>query len=133
MPGAFLLEIATPDRLLVSEQVTQAQIPALGGYIGVLPEHAPLLSALGTGVLEYSLGGHRRSIAISGGFVEVLPDHVRVLADHAENADEIDVQRAQESLKRAAERLSQAGGEVDIARALNAVKRAQARLSAAGK
>lgn len=133
MPATFQLEIATPDRLLVSEQVTEAQIPALNGYIGVLPEHAPLVSALGTGVLSFTLDGQRRSMAISGGFVEVLSDHVRVLADRAEKSDEIDVERVRASLRRAEERLNQTVPGVDMARALNAMKRAQARLQACGK
>lgn len=130
--GTFELEVATPDRLLLKEQVTEAQIPALQGEIGVLPEHAPLLSALGSGPLVYKAsGGASRSMAVSGGVVEVLPGHVRVLAEHAEFGDEIDVKRAEEAFHRAEERLGKADINIDVARALNAAKRAQARLAAA--
>ncbi len=70
-------------------------------------------------------------MALSGGYVEVLPDQVRVLASTAEAADEIDVKRAEEALKRAEERISHPSAELDVARALNAMKRAQTRLAAA--
>lgn len=133
MAATFQLEIATPDRLLVNEPVAEAQIPALNGYIGVYPEHAPLISALGTGVLSFTVDKHRRNLAVSGGFVEVLPDHVRVLADRAEKSDDINPERAQAALIRAEERLSKLPPGTDIARAMNALKRAQCRLAAIGK
>ena len=133
MADTFELEIATPDRLLVRERVTEAQIPALNGYIGVLPGHAALLSKLGTGDLVYVAEGRRRHLAISDGYLEVLGGHVRVLARVSEKADEIDLQRAEQALKRANERLLHPELGLDIARALNAVKRAQARLDAAKK
>jgi F-type H+-transporting ATPase subunit epsilon len=128
--ATFLLEIATPERLIVREQVAEAQIPAANGYIGVLPEHAPLLAELGIGELLYTSDGRRRDVVVHGGFVEVQPDHVRVLTDRAERADEIDRERARRALDRAEERLAHDAG-VDVARALNAMKRAQARLAAA--
>src|SRR5215467_5788327 len=101
MAATFDLEIATPERLLVHESATEAQIPAKDGMLGILPEHAPLLSLLGTGVLTFQGEGHRKSMALSGGWLEVLPDHVRVLADRAEPAEEIDVERARKALERA--------------------------------
>jgi F-type H+-transporting ATPase subunit epsilon len=132
MAATFALEVATPERLLLKEQVTEVRVPALDGEIGILPEHAPLLSALGSGPLVYTAGGGSpRCIAVTGGMVEVLPDHVRVLAERAEYGDEIDVKRAEASVKRAEERLSKADANMDIARALNAARRAQARLAAA--
>jgi F-type H+-transporting ATPase subunit epsilon len=131
MAAEFQLEIATPNRLLVREQVSEAHIPALNGYLGVLPGHAPLLAALGTGELSYTVDAHRPSLVVDGGWVEVLPDHVRVLADRAEMTDEIDVERARRALQRAQERLQRPIAGVDVARALNAMKRAQARLAAA--
>lgn len=131
MAATFELEIATPDRLLIKQPVSEAQIPAANGYIGVLPEHAPLISELGSGELSYLSDGRRQTLAIDGGWVEVLPTHVRVLANHAERANEVDVERAQKALKRAEERLANPGQNIDIARALNAMKRAQARLAAA--
>ena len=131
MADRFLLEVATPDRLLVHEQATEAQIPAANGYLGILVDHAPLLGELGTGELTYVADGHRRSMCIVGGWVEVQPDHVRVLAGSAEKAHEIDVARAEAALKRAQDRLSNPPPELDVARALNAMKRAQVRLETA--
>ena len=83
MAGTFQLQIATPEQLLVDEQVTSAQIPGQEGYMGILPGHAPLLSALKAGLLTYEGGGGPHKIQIDGGFVEVFDDHVRVLADSA--------------------------------------------------
>ena len=125
------MEVATPDRLLLKEQVSEAQIPGAEGMMGILPEHAPLISALGIGELSYNVAGVRRWMAIHGGLVEVLPDHVSVLANKAEFADEVDVKRAEESLKRANERLLNPKADLDTARALNAMRRAQARLGCA--
>ena len=133
MAETFELEIATPERLLVREQVSEAQIPLENGYIGVLPEHAPLLGELGAGDLTYVAEGRRRHMAVSGGWVEVLADHVRVVADKAEKADEIDAARAEEAQKRALDRLSHPATDLDVARALDALKRAQARVDAASK
>jgi F-type H+-transporting ATPase subunit epsilon len=131
MPGTFQLEVATPERLLLREQVSEAQIPALNGYIGVLPEHAPLISKLGTGELSYQTGGRRLSLVVSGGYVEVLGDQTRVLADSAEKTEEIDLARAQAALDRAQKRLATPEANLDVGRALNALKRAEARLAAA--
>jgi len=133
MAETFQLEVATPDRLLVREQVSEADIPLENGYIGVLPGHSPLLGEVGTGDLVYSSQGRRRHMAVDGGWVEVLGDHVRVLVVHAEKADEIDVARAEESLKRARDRLMRPEAGLDVARALNTLKRAQARLETASK
>jgi F-type H+-transporting ATPase subunit epsilon len=133
MAGDFEIEVATPERLLIRERVTEAQIPAANGMIGILPEHAPLLSELGVGEMSFQLGGERRSLVISGGWVEVRNNHVRVLADKAELASEIDVARAQSALKRAQERLASPTAELDVGRAINAMRRAQARLAAAAE
>lgn len=83
MAETLLLEVATPERLLVRERVREAQIPCRGGYIGVLPGHAALLSELGSGRLSYISEAGSASLDISGGWVEVLDDQVRVLADEA--------------------------------------------------
>jgi F-type H+-transporting ATPase subunit epsilon len=133
MAETFQLEIATPDRLLVREQVEEAEIPLTNGYIGVLPGHSPLLGELGTGDLAYSSEGRRRHMAVTGGWVEVLGENVRVLADRAEKADEIDLARAEEARKRALDRLSRPPADLDVARAMNALKRAQARVDAASR
>jgi F-type H+-transporting ATPase subunit epsilon len=127
MPDSLELEVATPERLLVREQATEVQVPGKNGYMGILPGHAALLGQLGSGVLDYVAGGQRRFLAVAGGFLEVLPGHVRVLADVAERAEDIDVPRARVALDRAQE---QTGGS-EPALALAAVERAQARIAAA--
>ncbi len=86
MADTFQLEVATPERLLVDAQVTEAELPGKDGYMGVLPGHAPLLSVLGTGTLTYTEGASKKVLMIEGGFVEVFDNHVRVLADKAEPA-----------------------------------------------
>jgi F-type H+-transporting ATPase subunit epsilon len=127
MPDSVKLEVATPERLLVREDVTEVQVPGKNGYLGILPGHAALLSQLGSGVLSYVAGGQRRYLAVAGGFLEVLPGHVRVLADVAERAEDIDAARARAAFQRAQEQL---GGD-DPASALAAMERAQARIAAA--
>jgi F-type H+-transporting ATPase subunit epsilon len=131
MPDLLDLEVATPERELVHESVAEVQIPAKDGYMGVLPGHAPLLSEMGTGFLSYSAGGRKRHLSVQGGFVEVLADHVRILADSAERAEEIDVERAKSDLKRAQEQLVNPSVGVDPAVALEALAWAQARVDAA--
>ena len=133
MAERFELEVATPERELVREEVTDVQVPAKDGYIGVLPGHAPLLSQLGIGFLTYPTAGQRKYLSIHGGFVEVLPDHVRVLADLAERAEEIDVERARRAAQRATEEMINPNLGVDPAVALAALRRAEARITAAEK
>jgi len=129
---SFRLEVATPERLLVNEIVTEATIPGEQGYLGILPGHAPLLGELGTGELSYTpQNGQKRSMTVSGGWLEVTGSHVRVLANSAEHPNEIDLARAEQALKRANERVLNPMPGVDIARALNAAKRAKARVEAA--
>jgi F-type H+-transporting ATPase subunit epsilon len=133
MADTFQLEVATPERLLVDEQVTEAQLPGKSGYMGILAGHAPLLSALGAGVLTYEGGGGPHVMAISGGFVEVIDNHVRVLADRAEFPDDIKVDAAQQDLGKATEALKHADTEEAATAAIEAGNAAQARLDAASK
>ena len=133
MADTLELEVATPERSLVREQVSDLQVPGKEGYMGILPGHAPLLGMLGIGVLTYVWEGKKRYLSIHQGFLEVLEDHVRVLADVAERAEEIDVQRARSALQRAQqEGLNPALG-VDPGAALLAMARAKTRLEAAEK
>ena len=134
MADTFLLEVATPERRLVHEPVLEAEVPGASGFLGILPGHAPLLGQLGIGELGYKLkDGKVHTVSVAGGYVEVTPTQVRVLADAAEFANEIDGARAEAALKRANDRLSKIDGVVDVARAINAMKRAQARLEMAKK
>jgi F-type H+-transporting ATPase subunit epsilon len=84
---ALDLQVVTPERELVHEQVNEVQIPGKDGYLGILPGHAALLGELGEGVLSYRVDGHHRQLSVHGGFLEVLDDHVRVLADAAERVE----------------------------------------------
>jgi F-type H+-transporting ATPase subunit epsilon len=130
MADSFQLEVATPERLLIRERVTEAQIPAASGMIGVLPDHAAFLGELGTGELSYNEPQGRKTVFVSGGWIQILNNEVRVLSERAEHPDEIDVKRAESALQRARERLAlPASAGMDVARAINAMKRAEARLA----
>lgn len=131
MADTFQLEVATPERLFVDEQVTQAEIPGLNGYLGILSGHAPLMSALGAGVLSYEGGGGPHVLAIAGGFVEISYNHVRVLADEAEPAEDIQVDQARQQLEEASRALQQAKETAEAESGLRAVQHAQARVDAA--
>ena len=104
LPTKLTLEVVTPDRALVNEQVDEVQLPGAEGYFGVLPAHTPLLATLQVGELWYRVGQEKSYLAVAFGFVEVLPDRVTVLAQLAEKAQEIDVSRAEAAKKRAEER-----------------------------
>jgi F-type H+-transporting ATPase subunit epsilon len=125
------LEIATPTRLLVSEQVDEVIAPGSQGYFGVLPGHAPFLTTLGVGDLTYRIGAAEHHLALAGGFAEVRNDKVIVLADAAERPEDIDRARAERARERAERRLAGRGDdpEVDYARALQALMRALTRLA----
>jgi F-type H+-transporting ATPase subunit epsilon len=88
------LDVITPERRLLSEQVDAVTVPGLGGELGILPGHTPLISQLQTGVLSYTRGAETRRLLVSGGFVEVNDDRVSVLTDLAELPGEIDAARA---------------------------------------
>jgi F-type H+-transporting ATPase subunit epsilon len=134
MADTFEIEIATPERLLAREKAVRSQIPAKDGYIGVLPDHAALLSELGIGALTYTTPeDHRFSIAIFGGFLEIKDNVVRVLSDMAEKGHEIDVSRAEKALKQAQDAMVNPALGIDIASALIAARHAQARIDAARK
>ena len=118
--GNVQLQLVSPERVLVDEQVDEVQIPALDGYMGVLPGHAPLLSELKPGgVLTYRAAGGEKVLAVYGGFVEVQPDRVRILADFAERKEEINVEQAREQLRKidpgAVDELMRAQAKLDAA------------------
>jgi len=126
------LEITTPMRMVVAEQVDEVVAPGIEGYFGVLPGHAPFLTTLGTGIVTYRIGRDEHQLAVSGGFAEVRNDKVIILADTAERPEEIDRARAERSRERAERRLSgRAQEEVDYARCQIALARAVTRLSVA--
>jgi len=132
--GVLKLQIVTPHRIVVQEDVTEVIAPGSEGYFGVLPGHLPFLTTLKAGYLTYWQAGTAHRLAVSNGFAEVRNDAVSILADTAERAEEIDVTRAERSRARAEERLKEwaAGKEqIDFARAEAALRRALARLEAA--
>jgi F-type H+-transporting ATPase subunit epsilon len=129
IPRHLRLEFVTPERAIVHEDVDEVVIPGEEGEFGVLPGHAPLLAALRTGVLWYRKGAEKTYAFVDGGFAEVLPDRVAILAQVAERAEEIDVQRAEAALRRAEEQLARPGpADVDYERIRLALLKSVARL-----
>ena len=130
----LLLEIVTPDRLLLKESVDEVQAPAKGGYIGVLPGHAPLITEMQIGEISYHQGKATRSLAVTGGYCEVLPDRVIILAEKAEKAEEIDLKRAQAAKERAEKRLGDLqNADIDFDRAAVSLRRAISRIQVSSK
>jgi F-type H+-transporting ATPase subunit epsilon len=126
LPTHIDLQIVTPDKLVVRDRVDEVEIPGSEGYFGVLPGHTPLLAALAVGELWYRKGAEKTYVAIAFGFAEVLPETVTILAQLAERAEDIDVERAEAARKRAEERLGLPSPDVDyeqeqaaLAKALN--------------
>jgi F-type H+-transporting ATPase subunit epsilon len=133
LPTSITLEIVTPDRALVTEQVDEVQIPGAEGYFGVLPGHAPLLATLQVGELWYRIGQEKHYLAIAFGFAEVLPDRVTILAQIAERAQEIDLARAEAAKARAQERLADPRAAADFERARIAMMKSLIRLQVASR
>lgn len=133
MADNFQLQVATPERLFVDEQVTEVELPGKGGYMGILAGHAPLLSALGGGVLTYQGGGGPHRVAIAGGFVEIFENHVSVLADEAVFPEEIQVDAARRDLEEANEALRKADSEEATKAAMARYERAQGLIDASEK
>ncbi len=127
----FFLEIVTPVRKAFSEQVTAIVAPGEEGYFGVLPGHTPFLSSLRIGDMKIEIGDKTKHFAISGGFAEVYSGGVRILAETAEEASEIDAERAKQSKERAERRLAQGHKGIDVERAQFALARATNRLKIA--
>jgi len=127
------LEVVTVERIVYTQDdVDMVIAPGSEGLLGILPRHAPLLTALAYGELRVKRGSVEESLAIGGGFMEVRPDRVTVLADTAERAEEIDLERAQVARRRAEERLQTgAPGAVDFSRAEMALHRSLTRIKVA--
>jgi F-type H+-transporting ATPase subunit epsilon len=122
------LEIVTPERAVLADDVDMVIAPASEGYVGILPHHAPLITTLGPGELRIKKGGVETSLAVFGGFMDVRPDRVIVLTDAAEQADEIDETRAQAARERAKQALEAGTAGIDEARARASLERAMVRL-----
>ncbi len=131
MPG-IRLDVVTAERMVYSDDVDMVIAPGFEGQLGILPHHTPLMTTLLPGELRIKKGSEEISLAISGGFLEVRPDRVIVLADAAERAEEIDVERAEAARKRAREKLAQRRElGIDGARAEAALRRSLIRLKVA--
>ena len=133
IPTKLTLEVVTPDKLLIREDVDEVQVPGSEGYLGVLPGHTPLLATLKIGELWFRKGQDTTHLAIAGGFVEVLPDRVTVLAQVAERAHDIDVARAEAAKQRAEERIGRPALEMDVERARIALLKSLVRIQVASR
>lgn len=132
MPGILNVEIVSPDRSVFRGDATGVRAPGVQGSFEVLYNHAPMIAAFGVGqIVVTTPSGQRIAFATSGGFLEVLENSVKVLAEAAEPASDIDVDRAREAETRALERLHSGRGEVDRERAERALERARNRLRTA--
>lgn len=133
MAATFALDIVTPEKTVLSETVTSVQLPAASGSMGILAGHAPLLAELSVGECIVQVAdGAEAHFVLAGGFVEVTRERVTILADTAERDDEINVDRAEQSLTRARELMAtiESGSSAGVSRddAAEAIRRAQTRI-----
>jgi F-type H+-transporting ATPase subunit epsilon len=133
MEEKLFLEIVTPERLLVSEEVDDVTIPGMLGEFGVLPAHTPFLTALKPGEISYRKKDKRFYLSLSSGYAEVRADKVIILAEAAERPSEIDASRAEQAKERALARLKNPTAETDLDRASSALARADVRLQVSKK
>ena len=131
LPTVLLLEVVTPEGLLLREEVDEVVAPGELGYFGVLPGHTPFLSTLGIGEITYRRGADKHHLTSFWGFCEVLPDRVNILAEIGEHAEDIDPVRAEAALARAAERMKTIKDEAGYNEAHQAYVRAVTRLAVA--
>lgn len=125
----YLLTIVTPEKVFYEDEVTSLIAPGSEGYLGVLTNHAPLITGLVPGKLTVKDGDNQEvNFAISAGFMEVFKNQVTILADSVEFVKDIDVERAKKALERARQRLRAKEKEIDIPRAIAAMKRAENRI-----
>lgn len=131
LPKKLLLQVVTPERSVVHQEVDEVLLPGSLGYLGVLPGHTPFLTSLKIGEIKYRQGAKTSFLAVSWGFVEILPDKVTVLADLAEHPEEIDVESAKEAKLQAEKMLREPDSEYKTA--LAALEQALVRLQVASK
>ena len=130
MSGKILLEVVSPERMVFKGEVDIFTIPGTMGYMGILPNHAPIISSLGIGILSIKNDGTEEKIALNGGFLEVSHNKAVVLAETAETAADIDLKRAEAAKERAEQRLAKPSDGLDLLRAEMALKRALTRIKA---
>lgn len=130
--NTFLLEVVTPEKLVLSEEVQFVVVPAVEGELGVLRNHAPLVCGITVGVMRYTLpDGTRRNVAVGEGFMEVIDNEVKVLTETAEHGRDVDILRAKAAKERAERRLQAREDNLNYTRARLALARAMARIKAA--
>ncbi|NTW05150.1 MAG: F0F1 ATP synthase subunit epsilon [Peptococcaceae bacterium] len=122
------LEIVTPQKKVFNEDVNFVVIPGELGELGILPNHAPLMTSLKIGEVRIQMDGNTTRMAISGGFAEIVKNKVTILADTAERPEDIDFERAERAKERAEKRLADKSADIDFIRAEMALKRAINRL-----
>lgn len=127
------VNIVTPDGPVYEADMEMVSVRAESGELGILPGHIPTVAPLQTGAVRLKKDAGQEQVAVTGGFLEVRPDAVNILAQAAETAEDIDVERAQAAKIRAEERLRKASEDIDLVRAELALKRAINRLNVAGK
>lgn len=128
MASTFLLEVVTPERLVLRRQAELVIVRTMQGDVGIMAQHIPMVAALKAGVLRARGEGQEERLAISGGFLEMTGEKLTILATTAERPEEIDVDRARAAKERAERRLAQRSGELDVQRAEGALRRATVRL-----
>ena len=125
------LQIITAEREVYSGEVDALAAPGIVGQMGILPNHAPLMTILQPGELMVRAEGEESYLALSGGYIEVLGNQVIILADAAEDVDEIDEERAQQAVARAQQRIANRTTDVELERAVASLRRAQVRVAVA--
>lgn len=128
--STFQFEVVTQERTVVLTEVEYVSLPGIDGRFGVLAGHVPLMASLDVGIIEYGpVQGKRRKVALGGGFVELHDNHLIIMANTAEEADEIDVLRARQAKERAEQRLAEKQADVDFTRAKLALQKAITRVN----
>jgi len=122
------LDIVTPEKKVYSDDVRYVIAPGGDGELGILPEHAPIMTTLNIGIMRVQKDGQYTKVAVSGGFLEARNSKVVVLADAAERADDIDMERAEAARGRAEQRLAAKDPDVDLVRAELALQKALNRI-----
>jgi len=131
MSDTLKLEVVTPERLVLSDRVSEVQFPTADrGYYGVLPGHTPVMTEVGDGLITFVKDGQNHILTVFGGFAEIGPDRLTILARASETADMIDLGRAEIARKRAEKRLAELNADVDLDRARTALDRSLVRLQA---
>jgi F-type H+-transporting ATPase subunit epsilon len=133
LPKSLILEVVTPQGLLLREVVDEVIAPGELGYFGVLPGHTPFLSTLGAGEIMYRRGGEKSHLTCFWGFCEVLPDRVNILAEIGERAEDIDTARAEAARARAEAALKAIKDEAGYREAQEVLVKALVRLAVARK